>query len=281
MSNDGLNISTGDPEVDAILAGQGVPATALAQPNDIAGGMWSGPTSPIDPETGEFVGPVAQTSPDGIGNYYSADYVNTLWKGLPLEDRIRLQDSLVTLGLTRAAIPGEFDDGTISGITQLLSLSNRSGTTWRATIGRLRDLESKGLLAAQESAQEYEPRIYLQPDYASIAEDVKAIVRERLNRDPDRYEMQQLAGELSGFYALEHEAATEFEQLQHEQQTTPGVQAPGPVSRVDPLSRFKQLFEKKYAHELDFVEDKKDAIRSREAVDAAVNLASNMSKRQG
>lgn len=273
MSDTGISVATGDPTVDSIVAGGGF---AGGMDDGPVGGMFSGPTGPLDPMTGEFVGPHAPREEDGIATYYRAQDVETLWRALPLEDRVRLQDSLVALGLARQVIPGEFDDGTVDGLTRLLSLSNRAGTRWQATIGRLRSLEEQGLLEGEQ--QQYEPAPRLTPDYDALAQDVKATFRQRLGRDPDDYELQQLTGALTGFYANEHEAAEELRRIQHEQATRPGVQVGGTVQGVDPMAKFRQMFEQQYDAELDFVEDKQQAAETEQIMQQTANTVSRAAR---
>lgn len=273
MSDAGVNVSTGDPTVDAILQGGTMPA-ANTEP---VGGIWNGPTGPVDPTTGEFVGPLAQTVPNGIAAPYSADYVTGLWEGLPLEDRVRLQDRLVGYGLTSKVVPGELDDGTLDGIGRLLGMSNRAGTTWQATLGRLEDLEAQGLLDAAQREQPFEAQPYLAPDYATMAQTVKDMFRQRLGREPDQSEMAQFQAELTGWDRMGYEAEQDLQRIQHEQAQQPGAQAAPTGRAVDPLARFQEVFESRYANELDFVEDKADAVETREQVQQTTNTLSRMS----
>lgn len=208
--------------------------------------------------------------------YYEGSDVEVL-RSMNTEQLAAFQDTLVANGLVREVVPGRLDDATLKGMSTLMALGNRQGVDWKDVLDGI--VRAGGLSGSSSSAEEFEPRPYLQPDYATLSQKVKQTFRESLGRDPDTYEMQQLAGELTGFFELEHEAATEFEEIQHEQQVAPGVQGGGTVGQVDPMSRFQELFESKYKHELDFVEDKAAAQTSRQVVEAGASTLSQMSRR--
>lgn len=208
--------------------------------------------------------------------YYEGEEFDIL-RNLTTEDRVRLQQQLVAVGLASNVVYGEVDggpsSGTVGAMRSLLAMANRTGEKWESTLGRIATNP-----ALQEEAQEFEPKPFIRPDYATLAQEVKATFRNRLGRDPDQYEMQQLTGEITGYYAQEHEAANEFAQIQHEQANTPGVQPGGSVGSVDPAARFAELFDQKYRHELDFVEDKEDAVLSRQVVESGASTLSQMSR---
>ncbi len=253
-------------ELETLFAGgQQLPAA------EILGGFWGG-----DPASQPGAGGVPYApgqSPAPV--YYEGSEADTLRK-MNTEQLARFQDALVANGLVREVIPGRLDDSTLQGMSSLMSVANRQAVRWEEVLDGI--VRAGGLSGATKTAEEFEPRPYLKPDYASLAQEVKATFRQRLGRDPDEYEMQQLTGELTGFHALEHEYANEFDRIQHDQAATPGVQAGGTVGRVDPAARFAELFESKYANELDFVEDKDDAVMSREVVQSGADTLSQMSR---
>ena len=276
MSNADVPMTpTGIPSVDALMADVG---GMVAPEEEPVGGMFVGPTGPIDEMTGEFVGPYSQES-DSLGAAYTARDVQDIWTSLPLEYRVRLQDTMVAVGLTNRVMPGEFDDGTLAGLERLLSLSNRSGTNWRATLGRLEDMKDRGLLdptGAQE--QVYDPQPYLAPDYATMAQQVKGVFRAELGRDPDQGEMAELVAELQGWDRQAYEVEEGLRRSSFDAATTPGTQAAASAGGVDPLARFRERFESLYSEELDFVEDKASAQRQQKSVRSAVDLISQASR---
>lgn len=277
--------ATGDPMVDQYLAGVG-----MADGGEPIGGYFAGTggvnpdtggqygTGPLDPLTGEFVGPYAQTTPHGIASGYSKGDETVVWEGLTLEDRTRLQDQLVSFGLAKSVIPGEFDDGTMNGITSLLGLSNRAGTHWRGTLGRLQSLQDRGLLdkAGSEKA-EFDTPTYLAPDYATLAQNVKSMFRQTLGRDPDQSEMANLTAELEGWHKGAFDAQVGAQRQDFDNRQADGEQAGGTVRQVDPLARFQEAFESRYANEIDFVEDKAEAVETRENIEQGVGTLSQMS----
>lgn len=188
-------------------------------------------------------------------------------RGMVTEDRVRLQEQLRALGLARQPRYGYLDDDTISGFEEVLAIANRQGERWTVTLGNL------ATTGGIEEEQGFQPEPYLAPDYATVAQRVKATFREQLGRDPDDYELQQLASELSGFDALAHEREQEYAELA----ANPAAQ-PGEMSGVDPLARFNQRFEELFAGELDTIEGQEAARLQQGAVQSGVDLVSRAAR---
>lgn len=216
---------------------------------------------------------------EGPQPYFLGDEFAIL-KGMTTEDRVRLQQQLVALGIASDVTYGEIDGsdsgagGTLGAMRRLLAMANASGDDWTNVLARIATQP-----AMQEGIDEYEPAPFLQPDYATLAQDVKRTVRERLGREPNDYELQQLTGEMSGFYADEYAAQEEFRRIQHEAQTTPGVQGGGTVGRVDPMARFRQLFDEKFGAELAEPDKERQAQLSQESVQGGTRMVAEASRR--
>lgn len=204
--------------------------------------------------------------------YFEGDEFAIL-KSLNTEERVRLQQQMAAIGVAPNPLYGELDDTTLNGMKKLLGMANRDGKTWEET---LRAVATNPAL--QQGAGQFEPSPHIQPDYATLAQDVKRTFRQRLGRDPEEYEMQQLTGELTGFYAVANEAQTELERIRHTQGSTPGVQAGGTVTNIDPTARFMESFEARYANELDFVEDKKEAQETEGFMQETADTVSGMAR---
>lgn len=267
--------TTGNAQVDALL--QGVTPGGPAEP--IGGIGISGPTSPYDRFAQERVVDTTLLAlpPDmrdrGVPSSYVAGDESVIWRGLPFEDRVRLQDRLVAYGLAPSAILGELDDSTRNGIKRLLSMSNRSATNWRATLGRLQDLQDQGLLE-REQAAEFEADPYLAPDYASWAQLVKDEFERQLGREPDQGEMAEFVGELQGWDKQNYRAQVAGERASFE-----GEGEGLTIQGVDPVARFQQRFAQVYGGELDFVEDKKEATQVHEGMQRTIGLTRDMIER--
>lgn len=267
-----------DPQIAAIIAA----VSGSAQESDVIGGLVGGEAAQVGSVWPQWAQDMGVGQPISVDNgapvYFKGDEFSIL-HDLPLEKRVELQEQLVALGLASSIIPGDpGDPESLTAMERLLTLSNRNGERFNQTIARLTKLKAAGVWKPEGPDSALDSRPYLKPDYATMAQKVKQTFRETLGRDPDLYEMQQLAGELTGFFEMEHEAATEFEQLQHEAAVTPGSQPGGTVQTVDPMSRFAELFESKYKHEIDFVEDKEQAQVSRQVVQAGTDTLSQMSR---
>lgn len=262
--------------VNAPLPGEGVP-----QQREVIGGFdgFDGANPNLGGSGQNAPAGGRRSASEGPQPYYLGDEYAIL-KGMTVEDRVRLQQQLVSLGLASNVTYGEIDggetgqSGTLGAMRRLLAMANASGDEWVNVLNRIATNP-----AMQDGADEYEPAPNLTPDYASIAQDIKSEFRQRLGRDPDDYELQQLAGQMTGFYADEYAAQEEFRQLQHEAQTTPGVQGGGTVGRVDPMARFREVFDERFGAELAEPDKERQAQLSQESVQGGAQMVADASRR--
>lgn len=237
---------------------------------------------------GDFsaVDPASEGGPGGIPYaagqapvvYYAGDEFNVL-SAKPMEERVRLQEQMVALGLLSSPVYGELDDRTLGGFRALLSMANRTGDTWENTLNRIAT-NPLMLDAAQNQSNEpvFQPTPYMAPDYATIAQRVKQMFREQLGREPDQAEMAELSGELQGWSKQAWNAEVEVEEgafdMRSADTTQPAVQG----QQVDPMSRFQELFDSKYKGEMQFVDDKQSAQVQRQAVEGGAATVSQMAR---
>lgn len=266
-------MSTGDPIIDALIEQGG---SGMLPESDVYGGFHNfQPTNPNLGGPGQNAPVGGRRSPSesdaavpGRNAPYTTAYVQDMWRGLPLEHKVRLQDALVALGLARNAIPGEFDKDTRNGVETLLTLSNAAGTTWQATIGRLQQLKDAGQL--DPSGGEFTEPAYLPPDYASLAQTVKQTVRSTLGRDPSDDEIAELSAQLQGFDYSAFQAEVDAERAQFETQQAGGGTVPQTGRQVDTASRFRELIESKYGDELAFNQRREEGAENRQLTLGAV-----------
>jgi hypothetical protein len=101
-----------------------------------------------------------------------------------------------------------------------------------------------------------------------------------LNREPTDEEMAALTGEMSGLYRAEYEAnvaamRAEFDAREQGLETGVAV-APGSVQGVDPVARFGEAFDRRFAPELDFIEGQEDQLRNATNVFASLRNMSGL-----
>lgn len=248
------------------------PGTGLPEQMPIGGAVDTGGIRVNTPGGAALEGlPGGNGAPRG---YFDGDEYNVL-KSLTTEDRVRLQDQLMAIGLGTGMVPGEVDDNTVQAMSRLMTMANRSGTGWQQTLNRIStNPQMQEQMREEEPVFEAQP--YLAPDIATIAQEIKGLFRDRLGRDPDEYEMAQLSSELTGYDRMAHQREQELAELRFDQQNTEGVQEPGEVRAVDPASRFREFFEKQYANELDFIEERETTGQISSAVGNTFGLGSQM-----
>lgn len=243
---------------------QGIAAPMDAAP--IIGGFFGGDTV----TTAETPRNVTRGSIRGGATVYYEGDESQVVRSMNEEELARFQDSLVSLGLVRDVVPGRLDDNTLRGMATLMALGNRQAVEWTTVLD--------GLVSSGQSvsgAEQFDPQPYMAPDYASLAQRVKGTFREALGRDPNDYEVRQLADELAGFDRMAYEREQEMRRMGFDAQVTPGTQEAGTVQSVDPLARFQELFEERYAGEINVVEDREEFVREAPRAQSIINSGVN------
>ena len=241
------------------------------------------PTVPQDPNR---LVPATERRSPGSGTfdpppsgpiYYEGDEQSIL-RGLTTEDRVRLQEQMVAIGRLTNPLYGEADGRTLNSFKEILAMANLEGEEWRTTLGRV---ATDPRLQGQDGDEpQFDPKPYLAPDYATLAQEVKSTFRQRLGREPDQAEMAELVGELQGWNKGAYDAEVQYGQSQFDDDDgIPGVEEPPQeLSNVDPVSRFQELFDERYSGELDIVERKAAVPGKRASVQGAVDAISRMNR---
>lgn len=224
---------------------------------------------------GAFGQPPSTAPTDDLRTIYYAGAEYDILRGLTTEDRVRLQQQLVALGLANNVVYGEIDGGetgtggTLGAMRALLAMANRAGEEWQSTLGRIATNPEMQAQAGGLVGSDRQP--YMAPDYASMAQEVKNVFRKRLGREPDQAEMAELVGEIQGWDRQSFDAGTQPD-------IGPDGLPAAEGTRVDPLARFQEEFDRRYSGELDFIEDKASAVVARESVEQSTALASSMAR---
>lgn len=190
--------------------------------------------------------------------YYEGDEF-TLLRDMPEEQLVRLQDTLVALGLAPDVVPGELDDGTLRGFSRLLAMSNRNGERWSTTVSRLeRSIESGEF----GDPDEPEPPGFVEParleaDPARVREEIRQFGEKRLGRDLNDDEIDHLSSALIDLERSDFDNMVAEERGIHE--ATQEAQLTGEDQRVGDFaehgagvvsSQFSELFRERYGKEL-------------------------------
>lgn len=93
------------------------------------------------------------------------------------------------------------------------------------------------------------------PDYAVLSQDLKAVFRNRLGREPEPYEMGDLIRQMEQDHYANYQEQVEGARLEWEARAkaakTGEDQATGTIQNIDPFSRFRESFDKKYGPEIE------------------------------
>lgn len=227
----------------------------------------------------ELMGVRRETTPnfdDRIGarpRYYDFDQWRDFATKSP-EYQSMVQSQLVAAGLLDEDdfIPGAWTFEAARAMELAMAESN-------ATSGRLSwvDVLRQRAQGREEAGVDEETRSLLasrrlvlpafrEPDYASLSTNVKDLFRNQLGRDPVDWEVALLADQLNADYRKAYDAdvsalTAEFEAgnraiLESDATDAASIQGAGTVPAVDPISRLRERFEKKYASEFELGEDR-------------------------
>lgn len=247
-------------------------SSGLPSASGIIGNHWGGTAEPWQGVPYKL----PETTDKLAEPYHEGDDFSMLSE-MNTEQLARFQDTLVATGLVREVVPGRIDDETVRGMGTLMALGNRQAEPWQDILDGI--VRAGGLESAKaRAAQQFDPKPYVAPDYATIAQEIKATFRQRLGREPDQAEMAQLSSEMFGWDKQGYNQQVAAERQQFENAQTEGEQPGGTFTQVDPLARFQEAFDRRYANELDFVDDKADAVETREQVERTTNTLSAMSR---
>lgn len=252
----------------------------------------------VDEYQGKLIGPQSRRtlSPDVTGTnlvnnqygYVKGDEFRQL-DSITAESLARTQERMAALGMLEDYIPGKKDPKTIQAFGDLLFMSNGEGLSWAEMLGELeRQKEELGDdwawgdgsgSGGRERAPFVAPT-YLAPDYATLAQTVKGQLRDALGRDPDDSEMALLTAELAGWDRQSFDAEVAAERAEYDA-AEEGRDAPGVQQSVDPVARFRESFEQKFAAEIQGIERTEEAAETSENVRGAVSRLSQMSGGMG
>lgn len=223
----------------------------------------------------------------GEARFYPGD-AGPILRGMAPEAVVRLQERLHKLGF----LAGEYTQGVVreetkTAFADLLAESNRRGTRWNDTLDGLEQMyEELGIEFDEEGDRApFIAPAYVAPDYATLAQTVKDQMRQTLGRDPDESEISQLTAELDGWYKGEYDV--EAAALRSEYDAGASDEAlgmhreAGTFRGVDPVARFKQAFEAKFADEIDFIEDRDETQRQGKVIQSGISTLSQMSGGMG
>lgn len=196
----------------------------------------------------------------------------------------RLQDRLIGAGFMSGGAFGvgsPVDEKTVDAFKGLLGYANSQGSSWEAALANAEQMaEELGLDGNGDDRAPFVAPTYVAPDYATLAQRTKSMLREELGRDPDESELALFTAEMSGWdrEAFDVEAAAaraEWEAAEDGRDASPTAQA------VDPVARFKESFEKRFAGELRGIQRTAEATETNETVRGAVSTLSQMSGGMG
>ncbi len=181
---------------------------------------------------------------------------------------IHLQKRLVAAGLMDEGdyYAGYWTEVSEAAYKKVLGVANTNGTTATVALSELiRTLPQsvKDQRARAKQLEKFQAPPYIEPDYATLAQDVKTTMRTRLRRDPTAAEMLELTRTMGGFDRQDFDAFTDAQRFAFNR--AQGIQPPvlsigGPPATpvgtptfqdVDPVARFRELFERRYKPEID------------------------------
>ncbi len=186
--------------------------------------------------------------------------------GMSPETLVQFQARLVAAGLLDEGEywPGVWDTKSSEAYATVLGLANQSGHTDEYTIDRLIETLPQSIKeqrARAKLAKTFQAPGFIGPDYASLAQEVKRILRSKLGRDPSDAEMAELTKVMSGIYRKDFEAEVAVQRATFEAEAqslaTGQPVTPAAATDLDPAAQFAEFFERRFKPE----SDRLDALR--------------------
>lgn len=192
--------------------------------------------------------------------YSDIDHLMGAWTPMALE---RIESEMIRAGLIdpkakvngMGYVPGMKGEHLRQGIEGLLTVSNRHGTSWTKMLvdlaeANIEEVEADPLRPGRVIAP------YLPPDYATLSQTAKNAVKQSLGRNINDWELKMLADAMAGDYRAQYDQAVNEEKLIWEaegraQDSGAFEDVPSVGSKIDPMARFAERFEKQFKGELD------------------------------
>ncbi|MGV2384529.1 MAG UNVERIFIED_CONTAM: hypothetical protein LOD86_04590 [Thermobifida fusca] len=181
--------------------------------------------------------------------YYADD---ALVAPVPTEQIPELQEAFIAAGLLEEGSfwSGVWDAETIKAYTTVLGYANLWGMTWDSALQRIQQAHAK-LQQDQENKKtvsEIIAETYVQPDYATLAQEVKSMFRQRLRREPTEQELAELTAALGGWYRASFDVQMQIAE-EAEARAESGSDEPIQAQDVDPVARLGELFDERFGAE--------------------------------
>lgn len=207
------------------------------------------------------------TFTDGGGmesRYYEGEEWQFAWRSAG-EVRV-IQERLENAGLLKpnTYTPGMWDSVSARSMSALMGESNATGQTWEMQLARRLEFVTPEMLAetygsASGGRTPFVAPAYMRPDQASLSQAVKALVRQKLKREPSARDMAELSDQMYSDYKLEYDAQVKALRSEYDATTraleSDSAQSAGIVQNVDPTARFRETFESRFANELQLRDD--------------------------
>lgn len=183
----------------------------------------------------------------------------------------RIQARLVEAGLLDpdGYWAGFWDSATSDAYLGVLGYANQRGSSADQALSDLIASVPDSVKEARNRAKLAKVFVadpFVEPDKATLAQDVKAMFRQKVGRDPRPDELAEMSSALGSDYRAAYDAqvAAERSLFEAEQQAAEtGVpQTAQAFSSVDPSARFAQLFDERYGPEMDFIDDQETVARN-------------------
>lgn len=227
--------------------------------------------------------------------YYEGDQVSfngVEWGGLAKERQSEISLALVAAGYLPEShhemTGGQWSTQHARAMAEAMTDANINGETWDSQLrNRARTIEEAGGLPGDEGARgrTFVAPAYREPDYATLSQNVKALFRRGVGRDPLDWELALLADEMNQAYRSAYDADTQAQRQQfdagnHAIEAAEGgadqFVAAGTVPNVDPMSRAQERFEQMYEDEIRLNEDRSESLQNAQQVFTTLTSASRL-----
>jgi hypothetical protein len=158
---------------------------------------------------------------------------------------------------------GEWGPGHQNAMRVVMDWANGRVETWDQTLDWLarNPLTEPDDDGSGSQRAGFVPEPYLAPDYATLAQQVKSIIRDRLGREPTNAEMILFADTMASDHRADYDqqvaaARSAYGMANKAFETGEDQPSPGTFQQVDYVSRFLQRFDEKYRDEMGVIDQR-------------------------
>lgn len=195
--------------------------------------------------------------PAGRQPLYTSDSIGRHLGNMDPVTLAQTQQMMMEAGLLDEARIGFIDKSTKDAMDNIMTFANENGMRWRQALSFM---VANPEVNVGEGGGRGKVQVSLMPDYATLQQKIKGMVRRELGREPEPWEMEKLGSDFTDMHRqrIGNEIKTQQQLLKSGEETPEGELGVVEATEVDPDARFAELFDEKYKPEIETEQREED-----------------------